>query len=236
MADPASTSSSPPVTATTTTTTRQPSSAHSIVVNGRQRGNPVLDLIRNVPWEYGDIVPDYVVGLTTCILFLSLKYHRLHPEYIYHRIQQLGSQFLLRVVLTLVDIDDHQPTVRELTKVTVVNGYTMVLAWSKEEAARYIETYKQFEHKPPDLIKSRVNDDYATRLSDVLTQVRRVNKTDVLTLSSNFGSLKKVVDASETELAMCPGFGERKAKQLHEAFRAPFRPSHNTKAPLATTE
>lgn len=35
-----------------------------------QRGNPVLKFVRNVPWEFGDIVPDYVLGQSTCALFL----------------------------------------------------------------------------------------------------------------------------------------------------------------------
>jgi DNA repair protein Rad10 len=47
-----------------------------------QRGNPLLKSIRNVPWEYGDIVPDYVMGHTCCALFLSLRYHNLNPQVI----------------------------------------------------------------------------------------------------------------------------------------------------------
>lgn len=35
-----------------------------------QRGNPVLECIRNVGKEYGDIVADYQVGRTTGVLFL----------------------------------------------------------------------------------------------------------------------------------------------------------------------
>ena len=30
----------------------------------------MLKHIRNVPWEMGDIIPDYVLGATTCALFL----------------------------------------------------------------------------------------------------------------------------------------------------------------------
>lgn len=36
-----------------------------------QKGNPLLQHIRNVGWEYGDIVPDYQVGVASCVLFLS---------------------------------------------------------------------------------------------------------------------------------------------------------------------
>ena len=35
-----------------------------------QRGNPVLRFVRNVPWEFGDVLPDYVLGQSTCALFL----------------------------------------------------------------------------------------------------------------------------------------------------------------------
>uniref|UniRef100_A0A8C4QE51 ERCC1-like central domain-containing protein n=1 Tax=Eptatretus burgeri TaxID=7764 RepID=A0A8C4QE51_EPTBU len=43
---------------------------NSLLVNPRQRGNPVLKHFRNVPWEFSDIVPDYVMGQTSCTLFL----------------------------------------------------------------------------------------------------------------------------------------------------------------------
>lgn len=36
----------------------------------RQTNNPVLRFIRNVPWEYAEIVPDYQMGTQTCCLFL----------------------------------------------------------------------------------------------------------------------------------------------------------------------
>ncbi|KAL4831351.1 hypothetical protein H8958_010550 [Nasalis larvatus] len=45
--------------------------SNSIIVSPRQRGNPVLKFVRNVPWEFGDVIPDYVLGQSTCALFLS---------------------------------------------------------------------------------------------------------------------------------------------------------------------
>jgi hypothetical protein len=47
-----------------------PRSKSTIVVKSSQRGNPLLQFVRNVPYEYGEIVPDFVVGLTSCVLFL----------------------------------------------------------------------------------------------------------------------------------------------------------------------
>ena len=48
-------------------------------------------------------------------------------------------------------------------------------------------TYKAFEHKPPDMLKERVQKDYPSQLQNALTSVKGVNKTDVITLSTNFG-------------------------------------------------
>src|SRR5437879_5024359 len=79
----------------------------AILVSSRQKGNPILNHVKLVPWEYADIPADYVLGATTCALFLSLKYHRLHPEYIYTRIRLLAGKYNLRIVLVMVDIPNH---------------------------------------------------------------------------------------------------------------------------------
>ncbi|KAG0203016.1 Excision repair cross-complementation group 1 [Mortierella sp. GBA30] len=199
-----------------------PKSKSTIVVKPSQRGNPLLQFIRNVPYEYGEIIPDFVVGLTSCILFLSIRYHRLHPEYIFNRIAALGKTFVLRVLLLFVDVETHQQAIRELTRVAMLNDLTIICVWSNEEAARYIETFKAYENKAPDAIKERVDNDYLSKLTDCLTQIQSVNKTDVVTLSSTFGSFKNIMNASVDELGLLPGFGERKVVRLLEAFDQPF--------------
>ncbi|XP_042867036.1 mating-type switching protein swi10-like [Penaeus japonicus] len=80
----------------------KPATKNCVIVSSRQRGNPILKSIRNVPWEYGEIVPDYTMGGTTCALFLSLRYHNLNPNYVHDRLKQLGRQYELRVLLVLV--------------------------------------------------------------------------------------------------------------------------------------
>jgi len=63
-------------------------------------------------------------------------------------------------------------------------------------------------------------------MTNALTQIKSVNKTDVFTLLTNFGSFKGIVNASIEELAMCPGLGERKCRRIWEAFREPFMVRH----------
>ncbi|KAL4065681.1 restriction endonuclease type II-like protein [Scleroderma yunnanense] len=201
----------------------QPGAGNTIIINPNQRLNPVLNCIRNVGKEFGDIIPDYQVGRTTCILFLSLKYHRLHPEYIHMRITKLGRSYNLRILLIMCDVTEHQELIRELTKVCLINNITIIVAWSIEEAGQYITTFKQFEHKPPDLIKERVDKDYASTLQTALTSINKVNKTDVETLRTSLGSFADIAKASSDRLQNLPGFGQVKVKRVKEAFEKPFR-------------
>ncbi|KAF8973203.1 restriction endonuclease type II-like protein [Flammula alnicola] len=200
-----------------------PASGNNIVISPLQRGNPVLECIRNVGKEFGDIVADYQVGRTTGVLFLSLKYHRLHPEYIHTRIEKLGHSYNLRILLILCDVSEHREPIRELTKACLINNITVMVAFSFEEAGHYLTTYKQFEFKPPDLIKERTEKDYNSILRTSLTTISKVNKTDVETLRTSFGSFANISRATPDQLQNLPGFGQVKVKNIKNAFDKPFR-------------
>lgn len=122
----------------------------------------------------------------------------------------------------LQDVDDSQSALHALTKLAFAEKWSLVCAWSRQEIARYIETFKLYEHKPADLIQGRTDDDYTSKLIGCLTAVRLVNKTDVSTLASTFGTLKDVMTAPPHEIKLCPGIGEIKATRLAESFRLPF--------------
>jgi DNA excision repair protein ERCC-1 len=195
----------------------------SILVSPRQKGNPILNSVRTVAWEYSDIPADYVVGATTCALFLSLKYHRLHPEYIYNRIRDLKGQYQLRILLTMVDIENHEDSLRELSKTSLVNNVTIMLAWSAQEAGRYLELFKTFEHAAPTSIKAQQSSSYSDKLVEFITVPRSINKTDALGLVSNFGSVRTAINASPEEVGLIAGWGEKKVQRWCNAAREPFR-------------
>ncbi|KAK6530861.1 Excision repair cross-complementation group 1 [Arthrobotrys megalospora] len=195
----------------------------SIIVNTRQKGNPLLPYIKNTPWEYGDIPADYLPNPRTAMLFLSLKYHRLHPEYIYTRIKSLGQAYALRVVLVLVDTEQHPDALKELTKAGIIHNLTIMLAWSPAEAGRYVELYKALENTPATMIKERQKEDYMSRVEDVVTAVKGVNKTDALGLIMMFGSMRAAVNASEEQVGLVPGWGEKKTRRWCVAVRENFR-------------
>ncbi|KPI42158.1 Mating-type switching protein swi10 [Cyphellophora attinorum] len=195
----------------------------AILVSTRQKGNPILNHVKSLPWEYSDIPCDYVLGATTCALFLSLKYHRLHPEYIYSRLRALGKLYNLRILLTMVDINNHEEALKELSKTSMINNLTVVLCWSAQEAGRYLELFKSYEHASADSMRAHQARNYEDSLVEFVTTPRNINKTDANSLISNFGSLRAAVNAEPEELAYVPGWGEKKVKAWCNAVREPFR-------------
>lgn len=202
---------------------------NSLIVNSRQRGNPILKFIRSIPYEFGDIIPDYEMGKTACALFLSLRYHQLNPNYIHERLKQLRRYYDLRVLLVQVDIKEPHHLVKELAKICILADCTLILAFSAEEAGRYLETYKVYEHKPPDAIMEKTEKDYMSKVTECLTSVRSVNKTDAMTLLSTFHTVEGVLKANQEDLSFCPGFGPQKAKRAFDLFNEPFLKSKKKK-------
>lgn len=195
----------------------------SILVSARQKGNPILNSIRSLPWEYSDIPSDFVLGNTTCAFFLSLKYHRLHPEYIYSRIRALGGKYNLRVLLTMVDIQNHEEPLKELSKTSLINNLTLILCWSAQEAGRYLELYKSYEHASPTSIRAHQATSYAEKMTEFITIPRSINKTDAVGLVSAFGSIRGAVNARPEEIGTIAGWGEKKVQRWCQSVREPFR-------------
>ncbi|KAI1453299.1 restriction endonuclease type II-like protein [Annulohypoxylon moriforme] len=232
----ASASTGPKIVQPTPQALPQRSSGSSILVSPRQKGNPVLASLRSVQWEYSDIPADYGLGLTTCALFLSLKYHRLHPEYIYTRIRNLQGKFNLRILLTMVDIPNHEDSLRELSKTSLINNVTIILCWSAAEAARYLELYKSYEHANFNAIKGQQATSYGEQLVEFVTVPRGINKADAISLVSAFGSLKNAINADPEQVAVIGGWGETKVKRWCSAVEEPFRAQHAAKKRIVERE
>ncbi|KAF7951920.1 hypothetical protein EAE96_007217 [Botrytis aclada] len=199
------------------------SSGSTIQVSLRQKGNPILTNLKSFPWEYSDILADYVLGATTCALFLSLKYHRLHPEYIYNRIKGLQGKYNLRVLLTMVDIGNHEESLKELSKTSLVNNVTVILCWSAPEAARYLELYKSYEHANASAIKGVESKSYGDKMVDFITVPRSINKRDAVALVDAFGSIRGAINARPEEIAVVDGWGEKKVRKWCGVVDEPFR-------------
>jgi DNA repair protein Rad10 len=107
----------------------QTQSKNAILVSHRQRGNPLLKHIRNARWAFADVVPDYVLGQSSCALYLSIRYHLLHPDYLYYRIRELQKNFRLRVILCHIDVEDVVKPLHEITRTALLHDCTLLCGW-----------------------------------------------------------------------------------------------------------
>ncbi len=109
----------------------------TISVNKTQTGNPLLQHIINVNWTYVESrnTYDYLVKNRE-VIFLSLKYHKLHPEYIQNKMKPLLKKNAL--LLTVVDIENSESILREINRICLFNGFTLLLAFNFEQAAKYL--------------------------------------------------------------------------------------------------
>jgi len=55
---------------TSTSVSAVTSTTYCITANPVQKQNPVVRFIRNIPVTFDDIIPDFILGKTTCALFL----------------------------------------------------------------------------------------------------------------------------------------------------------------------
>ena len=118
----------------------------------------------------------------------------------------------------LADVADVERPLLDVGRMGVTAGWTLIVAASPAEAARYLETYKAYEHKPATAIRERVGGGYLDQAAALLTTVRAVNETDVRTLLSRFRSVAGIARASLADLQSCPGIAETKAKRIFKAF------------------
>lgn len=194
-----------------------------LLVHERQRNNPLMKHIMNVKYKITrDIIPDFVISTDICIYFVSLRYHSSKPQYILNRLSSIPNCYKLRVLLVFVDTDQYNGPLQDLNILCIKKNMTLVLAWSNFECARYIETYKAYEHKTSENIQEKSKTDYSSQLNECLTTIRHISSTNVKNLSKSLGSLSNIFRSSIDQLSRVPGLGEKKSKRLYQVFNSPF--------------
>jgi DNA excision repair protein ERCC-1 len=115
-------------------TTNNPS---AISVNSRQKQNPLMNFLTNVNYNFVEQrnVFDFLVNARE-VVFLSLKYHKLHPEYIHNRMKPLTKKNA--ILITVVDVENNETIMREINKACLYNEFTLLVAFTYEQAAKYL--------------------------------------------------------------------------------------------------
>jgi len=200
-----------------------PHAGRTIVAAKRQQGNPILAFIQSTGVEFVDLVPDYLAGPDIAVLFISLRFHRLHPEYLEQRLQHIKGRYRVKVLLCRVDVEHPDELLQQVTLAAFHGELSLLLAWTDQEGAAYLETLHRCQNKGAETLMGKLTDgDHTARLSEVLTSIKGVNRTDARSLTTEFGSLAKMATASEGALQKCHGIGTKKVKQLHRVFHEPF--------------
>ncbi|KAI1712104.1 NUBPL iron-transfer p-loop NTPase domain-containing protein [Ditylenchus destructor] len=227
-----------PVASTSSGASSVPSSSSKVIVNRkRQDGNPVIKYIRNVPYEWStDIKTDFECSQNCGVLYLSLKYHKLHPGYIETRFGD-GKQYQMKVLLVLVNVDDCRTLLRDLNMFCYRAGWILILCYTVEEAAEYLENLKISEKRSPEqLINSyqnyklqkeqqvsgrkvptdkEKNQQLYDQAVKFLSSIRSISQSDAKRLLGTFGSIQGISKANKEQLEMCPGLGPIKAVNVN---------------------
>lgn len=109
----------------------------SLNVNSRQKQNPLMSSLTNVNYIFVEQrnVYDFLVNGRD-VIFLSLKYHKLHPEYIQNRMKPLMKKNA--ILLCVVDVENSDSLLREINKLCLYSDFTLLLAFTYEQAAKYL--------------------------------------------------------------------------------------------------
>ena len=202
----------------------QIASTSKLVVSPRQRLNPMVKQVKNVGLEFAtaDIPSDFHVNQDVGVVYLSMKYHLMNPRYILGRLDQMLG-YKQRVLLLLCDSEGADEPMVDLSHHCIAKRATLLVAFSQLEAARYLETLKLYETKPPDMIRGETpSGAHEDVFAATVMAVRSVNSSDAAQLGTTFGTMKALAAAQTEELLMCPGLGAKKARALRDAFENPL--------------
>ncbi|GFE55223.1 DNA repair protein [Babesia ovis] len=194
-----------------------------ILVSPRQRGNPLIRHLKKVTWVEGDIQYDYKVTEGIQVLFLSLKYHRMHRGYIVARLKHLRSHRVKNpFVICQVDIEEPQEIIAELTVITFTLGYRILLSWSARESAAVLEILKLDGNKGLEFLHRKEEKTHMETVQDIIACVRHVNSTDAAKISKRSDTVKQLIHENPSKFEGIPGLGKRKVQSLISAFNDSF--------------
>lgn len=197
-----------------------------VVASLRQQANPVLKYFSSVPFCLAPVVPDFLVGVGACVVFLSLKYHRLHPKQLVQRLLPLQRHRELkkRFLLLVNDVEGAYASLAQVILHALHYGFILLVAASSAEAAELLQQLKASENRAADSLQPTLDARHAPRCAEVLRVLPSINRADFVSLAKEFGCMRHILLAQQQQLQQCPGIGPKKVRALVAAFQEPFFP------------
>ncbi|KAF7683292.1 DNA excision repair protein ERCC-1 [Astathelohania contejeani] len=186
-------------------------------VSDLQTGNGVLEYLKYIPWVYSkDLSCDYEIHDTIGVLFLSIQFHCTKPEYIHKRFKKIKLKYNLRILLVLVDAKNPETCIEELFSIATKNNFTMLLAYSNEEAGKYIHSLVVGRRN------TRKKKEIQNEKQDFLKAFPHISTTDSEHLSQAFENIISLIDCDIKYLKNIPGIGKKKAELIKKIFEEDF--------------
>lgn len=193
-----------------------------LIISPRQKLNPVLKKINRVQYKFNEIVPDFLIGKNNACLFISMKYHRLKPNYLKARIETLTNKYNNRLLLCLIDIDNIENPLGEINQLAFCYNMTLILCWTNDECARIIEDFKIFEKNISYIKNNKKFSSNQEKIHELLKKIRCINSSDCFTITNKLKNFSNIVKAKKEDFINCSGLGNKKIQSLLSTFSDPF--------------
>ena len=192
-----------------------------IIISERQKDNPLIQLLKGIPMEWTkDLSFDFSISHDIAVLFLSLKFHRKNPNYIIGRFKTFEGPYKTRVLLLLVDVDSPDQNIAELTKLSIGNNTTVLLAFKYDEVSKWLISMYNGQETPLDDLKGQGETPYET--STNCLHSLGLSKKEAEEMIQSFGSLEACFSASKEEILQKTSLSSNKVDLFYEALRSPF--------------
>ena len=193
-----------------------------ITISKLQEKNPLIKILSpaKIEWDESSVC-DYSIGHQIGILFLSLKFHRSHPEYLDKRVLNFKGGYASRILLLVVDGQNPDRVISKLTSYSIANNLNLVLAFDYEEAGRWILTMYNTQEAQVDELKASNETTYDIAI-DALNAIG-VSKKDAASMLESCGTLSKCLLQSRGELAKTNILSDFKMEQFLAALDEPFQ-------------
>jgi DNA excision repair protein ERCC-1 len=175
----------------------------AILVNPQQKGNPLLQHLGNIHVADNELAEDFVLSDSCSALYVSVKFHKLNPLYVGKRMEAMKKKVKTQVLVVHVDDADCEKPLLEVQTLAISFRFVVVLAWSLQEAARYLDAYSRSAGtNTVKLLEGKQASDLHAKAVEVLTTVPAINKNDAKTLMRNFNTMAEIFNASMTDLSI----------------------------------
>nr|PIM04485.1 DNA repair protein rad10 subfamily protein [Toxoplasma gondii COUG] len=121
--------------------------------------------ITAVPHTFAYIAPDFLVGPSACVLFLSLRYHQLFPSYLSKRIEDLADgRYTHKFLLLHVDLEVPDAALAQVTLLAFHHCFSLLLGTCLQECAGVLQLLKAYEKKPADTLLAKLDAKHCNRV------------------------------------------------------------------------